>query len=80
MGPICRPTSVKNFDMAETIQAFGSPGEVLRGGDGTNPLMPMRRYEMTEIGPTEWTIREWFIDGFAPYPEFCAFFAGQYAS
>jgi hypothetical protein len=31
------------------------------------------------VAPNEWTIREWFIDGFAPYPEFCAFFAGQYA-
>jgi diguanylate cyclase (GGDEF)-like protein len=77
-GSFLSSSSVENFDMVETIQAFGSPGEVLRGGEGTNPLMPMRRYEMTEIGQTEWTIREWFIDGFAPYPEFCAFFAGQY--
>ena len=78
-GTFLSSESVINFDMAETIQAFDSPGAVLRGGEGTNPLMPMRRYEMTEIGQTEWTIREWFIDGFAPYPEFCAFFAGQYA-
>jgi diguanylate cyclase (GGDEF)-like protein len=77
-GTFLSSESVKNFDMAETIQAFDSPGAVLKGGEGTNPLLPMRRYEMTEIGQTEWTIREWFIDGFAPYPEFCAFFAGQY--
>ena len=78
-GTFLSSESVKNFDMAETIQAFDSPGAVLRGGEGINPLLPMRRYEMTEIGQTEWTIREWFVDGFAPYPEFCAFFAGQYA-
>jgi diguanylate cyclase (GGDEF)-like protein len=70
--------SIENFDMSETIQAFGSPGAVLRGGD-TNPMLPMRRYEKTEVSSNEWTIREWFIDGFAPYPEFCAFFAGQYS-
>jgi len=78
-GTFLSSETVKNFDMAETIQAFDSPGAVLRGGEGINPLLPMRRYEMTEIGQTEWTIREWFVDGFAPYPEFCAFFAGQYA-
>jgi diguanylate cyclase (GGDEF)-like protein len=78
-GTFLTSESVKNVDMVETIRAFDSPGAVLRAGGGTNPLMPMRRYEMTEIGQTEWTIREWFIDGFAPYREYCAFFAGQYA-
>ena len=67
-----------NADIAESMQNLGSPGAVLSTGDGTNPLMPMRRYEMTEVGQTEWTIGEWFIDGFEPYPEFCAFVAGQY--
>ena len=42
-------------------------------------MVPMRRYEVTELAPNEWTMREWFIDGFAPYPEFCAFVAGLYA-
>jgi hypothetical protein len=65
--------------VAEIMQAFDSPGAVFRAGDGTNPMVPMRRYEITELGPNEWTIREWFIDGFVPYPEFCAFFAGLYA-
>ncbi len=61
------------------MQTLGSPGAVLSTGDGTNPLLPIRRYEMTEIGPTEWTIGEWFIEGFEPYPEFCDFVAWQYA-
>jgi diguanylate cyclase (GGDEF)-like protein len=65
--------------VAEIMQAFDSPGAMLKAGEGTNPMMPMRRYEITELAPNEWTIREWFIDGFAPYPEFCSFFAGLYA-
>jgi diguanylate cyclase (GGDEF)-like protein len=64
--------------VAEIMQAFDSPGAMLRAGE-SNPMMPMRRYETTELAPNEWLIREWFIDGFAPYPEFCSFFAGLYA-
>ena len=65
--------------VAEIMQAFGSPGAVLRAGGDTNPMVPMRRYDLTELAPNQWTIREWFIDGFAPYPEYCAFFANLYA-
>jgi diguanylate cyclase (GGDEF)-like protein len=65
--------------VAEILQAFDSPEAVLRAGDDIHMLVPMRRYETTELAPNEWTIREWFIEGFAPYPEFCAFVAGQYA-
>jgi diguanylate cyclase (GGDEF)-like protein len=70
--------SYTDNDMAEIIQGFGSPRGVLVGGAGTNPLLPIRRYEMTEVGSNEWTIREWFTDGCAPYSEFCAFTAAQY--
>jgi diguanylate cyclase (GGDEF)-like protein len=66
-------------DMADVIQGLNSPREVFIGGAGTNPLLPIRRYEMTEVGEREWTIREWFLDGFAPYDEFCCFVAGQYS-
>jgi diguanylate cyclase (GGDEF)-like protein len=65
--------------VAEIMQAFDSPGAVLRAGEGINPMVPMRRYEATELAPNEWLMREWFIDGFAPYPEFCSFVAGLYA-
>jgi diguanylate cyclase (GGDEF)-like protein len=64
--------------VAEIVQAFDSPGAMLRSGEN-NPMMPMRRFETTELAPNEWLMREWFIEGFAPYPEFCAFFAGLYA-
>jgi len=64
--------------VAEIMQAFDSPGAMLRAGED-NPMMPMRRYEITELAPNEWLMREWFIEGFAPYPEFCSFVAGLYA-
>jgi diguanylate cyclase (GGDEF)-like protein len=66
-------------DMAQIIQGLGSPREVFISGAGTNPLLPIRRYEMTEVGEREWTIREWFLEGFEPYDEFCGFVAGQYS-
>jgi diguanylate cyclase (GGDEF)-like protein len=71
--------SLMNSEIAQSVQAFGSPGAVLATGDGSNALVPIRRYEMTELGPNEWTIGERFIDGYAPYPEFCQFAARQYA-
>ena len=66
-------------ELAGTIQAFGSPASILAANTGTNPLVPIRRYETTEVGPNEWTIREWFVEGFEPFPEFCEFVAQQYA-
>jgi diguanylate cyclase (GGDEF)-like protein len=71
--------SYANNEMAELIQALGSPRGVLIAGAGTNPMLPTRHYEMTEVEPNEWMVREWLLDGFAPYPEFCSFIAGQYS-
>jgi diguanylate cyclase (GGDEF)-like protein len=65
--------------VAEIMQAFDSPGAVLRAGGDTNPMVPMRRYEATELAANEWLMREWFIDGFEPYLEFCSFVSGLYA-
>ena len=42
-------------ELAGTIQAFGSPASVLAASTGTNPLVPIRRYETAEVGPGEWT-------------------------
>jgi diguanylate cyclase (GGDEF)-like protein len=65
--------------VAEIMQSFDSPGALLRAGESSNPMVPMRRYETTELAPNEWLMREWFIDSFAPYPEYCSFVAGLYA-
>jgi diguanylate cyclase (GGDEF)-like protein len=72
-------TMIGNSEIVETTQAFGSPASVLGGGSDSNPMVPIRRYDTNEVSPNEWTIREWFIDGYEPYPEFCQFVAGQYA-
>jgi diguanylate cyclase (GGDEF)-like protein len=75
------PTPIRliDTDIAETVQALGSPREVLSNTTNSNAMVPIRRYQTTEVGPNEWTIREHFVDGFAPYREYCEFAAGQYA-
>ena len=70
---------LKRWEMAEAAHGHESPGTLLASGSDSNPLVPIRRYEKTEVSPNEWTIKEWFIDGYAPYPEFCDFAALQYA-
>jgi diguanylate cyclase (GGDEF)-like protein len=72
------PIRLIDTEIAETVQALGSPGDVLANTTNTNAMVPIRRYETTEVGPNEWTIREHFIEGFEPYPEYCEFAAGQY--
>jgi diguanylate cyclase (GGDEF)-like protein len=67
-------------ELVEVIHSLGSPTAILRQGAGTNPLIPIMRYELDEVGPHHWTIEEGFLEGFEPYPEFCAYTAGQYAS
>jgi len=63
-------TVVVHTEISGTIQALGSPGKVLANRTGTNAMVPIRRYETTEVAPNEWTVREHFVDGFAPYPEY----------
>ncbi len=68
-----------SWELSQAAQSLDSPGTLLASGSDRNPLVPIRRYEKTEVQPNEWTIREWFEDGYAPYPEFCDFAAVQYA-
>ena len=70
---------LKRWEMAEAAHGHESPGTLLASGSDGNPLVPIRRYEKSEVAPNEWTIKEWFVDGYAPYPEFCDFAALQYA-
>ena len=70
---------VVHTEISGTIQALGSPAVVLANTTGTNAMVPIRRYKSTEVAPNEWTVREHFVEGFAPYPEYCEFSAGQYA-
>lgn len=70
---------LRSQELSQAAQTLGSPGELISGGSDLNPLVPIRRYEKTEVAANEWTIREWFEEGFEPYPEFCDFAAVQYA-
>jgi diguanylate cyclase (GGDEF)-like protein len=69
-------------EMTAMLQSLGSPEALLRmvsesGGAG---LAPVLAFEGQEIGPAEWVVREWFLDGFAPYREYCAWAAGLYSN
>jgi diguanylate cyclase (GGDEF)-like protein len=69
-------------DMTAMLQSLGSPEALLRmvsesGGAG---LAPVLGFGGDEIGPAEWVVREWFLDGFPPYPEYCAWAAGLYTN
>jgi diguanylate cyclase (GGDEF)-like protein len=66
-------------EISGTIQALGSPREVLANTTGTNAMVPIRRYRTAEITTNEWVLYESFDEGFAPYVEFCEFSAAQYA-
>jgi diguanylate cyclase (GGDEF)-like protein len=68
-----------SVEIRQTITAFGSPSAVFASREGGNPLLPIRGTDTRRIAPTEWAVRNWFVAGFEPYPEFCAFTAGQYA-
>ncbi len=70
---------LRTWELSQAAQTFDSPGALLAAGANGNPLVPIRRYEKTEVAANEWTIREWFEDGYEPFPEFCDFAAVQYA-
>ncbi len=70
---------LRGWELSQAAQTLESPGALLADGSDLNPLVPIRRYEKREVGPNEWTIREWFQDGFEPFEEFCDFAAVQYA-
>ncbi len=70
---------LKTWELSQAAQTLDSPGTLLASGSEENPLVPIRRYEKTEVASNEWTIRESFKDDYQPYPEFCDFAAVQYA-
>ena len=66
---------LRTWELSQVAQTFDTPSALLAAGSALNPLVPIRRYDKTEVGPNEWMIREWFEDGYAPFPEFCDFAA-----
>ena len=69
-------------EMTSMLQSLGSPEALFQmvsesGGAG---LAPVLAFEGSEIGPAEWVVRERFLDGFAPYPEYCSWAKGLYSN
>ena len=57
------------WEMSQSARTLGSPGELIAGGTDFNPLVPIRRYEKSEVASNEWIIREHFEEGYEPFPE-----------
>ncbi|HEY5097872.1 MAG TPA: hypothetical protein VII46_07470, partial [Acidimicrobiales bacterium] len=76
--PGSMPPDLLTTEIASAIQSLGTPAGVFAASSGSNPLVPIMRYETAEIDRTTWEIRESFIEGFEPYPEYCQFVAGQF--
>jgi diguanylate cyclase (GGDEF)-like protein len=69
-------------EMTAMLQSLGSPEALLgmlaeAGGAG---LAPVVGFAGDEVGPAEWVVREWFADGFEPFPEYCSWAAGLYSN
>jgi diguanylate cyclase (GGDEF)-like protein len=69
-------------ELTSMLQSLGSPEALLTmiaesGGASLAPVIALRGHA---VGPTEWIVHEWFVDGFAPFPEYCAWAQGLYAN
>jgi len=69
-------------EMTSMLQSLGSPEALLAmltesGGAG---LAPVVAFDGFETGPNEWLVREWFLDDFAPYRDYCAWAQGLYSN
>lgn len=70
---------MRHWELTQSVQTLSSPGELIAVGAESNSLMPIRRYDKKEVASNEWTIREWFEEGYEPFTEFCDFIKVQYA-
>ncbi|MGH9019124.1 MAG: hypothetical protein ACRDY1_15340, partial [Acidimicrobiales bacterium] len=71
--------SSSSAELAQMLQDMGSPDaliEVAVNSDAAFGLSTIRLRNGEKVAPGEWLIRERFTDGFAPFPEFCAFQMG----
>jgi diguanylate cyclase (GGDEF)-like protein len=69
-------------EMTSMLQSLGSPEALLRmiteaGGAG---LAPVLGFDGHEVGPAEWVVRDWFVDGFEPYRVYCSWATGLYSN
>ena len=68
--------------MTNMLQSLGSPDALLAviTESGGASLAPVIALAGEAVGPTEWVVHERFVDGFAPFPEYCEWAAGLYSN
>jgi len=69
-------------ELTEMLQSLGSPEALIAmiTESGGASLAPVIALEGHAVGPAEWIVREWFVDGFTPFREYCSWAAGLYAN
>jgi diguanylate cyclase (GGDEF)-like protein len=69
-------------EMTNLLQSLGSPEALLSmiADSGGASLAPIIGLEGRALGPTEWIVHERFLDGFAPFPAYCAWAQGLYSN
>ena len=75
-------TDGSQAEMTAMLQSLGSPSALLAmitesGGAGLAPVIALEGHE---VDSAEWIVREWFAEGFEPFPEYCAWAAGLYSN
>ena len=75
-------TDGSQAEMTAMLQSLGSPNALLAmlteaGGAGLAPVVVL---DGEETGPSEWVVREHFVDGFEPFRAYCAWAAGLYSN
>src|SRR6185436_10539415 len=56
-------------EMTAMLQSLGSPEALFQtvSDSGGSGIAPVLAFEGIEVGPSEWIVRERFLNGFAPY-------------
>jgi len=69
-------------ELADTLQSLGSPEALLAviTESGGASIAPIIACDGHAIGPTEWIVSDRFIEGFAPFPEYCSWSSGLYTN
>jgi len=69
-------------ELTEMLQSLGSPEALVAmiAESGGASLAPVIGLDGHAVGPTEWVVHEWFLDGFEPFPQYCAWATGLYAN
>jgi diguanylate cyclase (GGDEF)-like protein len=69
-------------ELTEMLQSLGSPEALIAmiAESGGATLAPVMGVDGHEVGPSEWIVREWFLGGFEPFRQYCAWATGLYSN